>query len=115
MLCRLRLGPAYSNLGLPSDRRPAAAQMADRPTKFDPSEAGEIERGFGLEALSFALRQWKFIGAVSAIVVLIRTTLLLQQIPLYTATSLVLLEKQRQKAPGGEAVVREAELDDAML
>ena len=68
-----------------------------------------------LETLSFTWRQWKLITAIAAITVLIGTVFLLREVPLYTATSQVLLERPRQKLPGGESIVSEGNMDAAMV
>ena len=79
-------------------------------------EAGEAERQFDLrESLSFIWRQWKFILAITVVVCLAGTIFLLQKTPLYTATSQVLLDRQRQKTPGGEALANDVILDVAVL
>lgn len=78
--------------------------------------ASGVEHRFDLrEAISFAWRQWKFIAAVAAVVFLVGTVYVLHQTPLYTATSQVLLDRPREKAPDGGAIVNDLGLDDAML
>ena len=70
------------------------------------------ERQFDLHgSLSFIWRHWKFVLATTMIVFLVGIVLLLWAIPLYTATSEVLLDRQHQKAPGGGDVI----LDDLTL
>ena len=43
----------------------------------------------------FLWRQWKFIAIVTAAVLTVGATFLLRQTPLYTATSQILLDRQR--------------------
>jgi polysaccharide biosynthesis transport protein len=79
-------------------------------------DAGDGEHGFDLrEILSFAWRQWKFILGVTGVVLVIGIISLLRQTPLYTATSQVLLDPQREKAPGTEAILSDAGLDFAVV
>jgi succinoglycan biosynthesis transport protein ExoP len=69
------------------------------------SEIGQNEQRFDLrEALSFFWRQWKFIAAIIALALLIGLVLVLRQTPLYTATNQVLLERQHEVPPGGDAI-----------
>jgi polysaccharide biosynthesis transport protein len=80
------------------------------------TEIGQTEQRFDLrEALSFFWRQWKFIAATTLLVLVIGTVMALRQTPLYTATSQVLLERQREIPPGGEAIVSDARLDLPMI
>jgi exopolysaccharide transport family protein len=79
-------------------------------------EATDTEQRFDLrEMLSFAWRQWKFIAGVVAVVFLIGLVALMRQTPLYTATSLVLLDRQKEKAAGAEAILSDVNLDFAMV
>jgi exopolysaccharide transport family protein len=79
--------------------------MLNRLSTSNIFDTGEAEHAsFDLrDILNFAWRQWKFILAVTSVVLLIGTISLLRQTPLYTATVQVLLEPQREKAPGVEA------------
>jgi len=91
-------------------------QMLNRLSPTGTLEASEAEHRFDLrEALSFLWRQWKFIAAVTAVALLIGVVSLLRQTPLYTATSQVLLDRQREKAPGAEAILTDVNLDFAMV
>src|SRR5213079_2434420 len=68
--------------------------------------AAEAEQGFDLhEALSFVWRQWRFIAAITLVVLVIGVVYLVQAIPLYTATSLVQLDRQHEKPPGGDVII----------
>ena len=79
-------------------------------------EATESEQRFDLrELVSFVWRQWKFIASVVAVVFLIGIVSLMRQTPLYTATSLVLLDRQKEKAAGAEAILSDVNLDFAMV
>ena len=91
-------------------------QMLNRLSPTGTLEASEAEHRFDLrEALSFLWRQWKFIAAVTAVVLLVGIVSVLRQTPLYTATSQVLLDRQREKAPGAEAILTDVNLDFAMV
>jgi polysaccharide biosynthesis transport protein len=90
--------------------------MLNRLSPAGTFEANEVEQRFDLgEILSFAWRQWKFIVSVVGVVFLVGMILLLRQTPLYTATSQVLLDRQREKAPGVEAILTDVNLDFAMV
>src|SRR5713101_9139990 len=79
----------------------------------DPSEA---EQGFDLrETLSFIWRQWKFIAAITLVVFLAGTVYLLRETPLYTATSQVLLDRQRERPPGGDAILSDISYFDVAM
>src|SRR5436190_21575487 len=90
--------------------------MLNRISPTGTFEAGETDHRVGLrEVLSFVWRQWKFIAAVMGVVFLIGLVSLMRQTPLYTATSLVLLDRQKEKAPGAEAILTDVNLDFAMV
>jgi capsular exopolysaccharide synthesis family protein len=90
--------------------------MLNRLSPISSYETGDVEQRMDLhEILSFVWRQWKFIAAIVAMVMLIGVVWLLRQTPLYTATSQVLLERQREKAPGVEAILTDVALDYAMI
>jgi len=90
--------------------------MLNRLTTAAAYEPGETESHFDLrDVVSFAWRQWKFIATIVAVVFLIGLVSLLRQTPLYTATSQILLERQREKAPGAEAILTDVNLDFAMV
>ena len=77
--------------------------MSDQPPPVSAVAASETEQRFDLhEMLSFLWRQWKFIAIVTGVVLTVGATFLLRQTPLYTATSQVLLDRQREKAPGAD-------------
>jgi polysaccharide biosynthesis transport protein len=90
--------------------------MLNRLSPASTYEANEVEHHFDLrDVLSFAWRQWKFIAAIVAVVFVIGVISLLRQTPLYTATSQILLDRQREKAPGAEAILTDVNLDFAMV
>src|SRR5437016_4185753 len=90
--------------------------MLNRLSSTSTMDAGEAENHFDLrEILSFVWRQWKFIAAIAGVVLLIGVIMLMRQTPLYTATSLVLLDRQKEKAPGAEAILTDVNLDFAMV
>src|SRR4029079_19299279 len=53
--------------------------------------------------------------AIAALVLVVGITLLLRQTPLYTATAQVLLEREREQAPGIEAILTTQNPDVAMV
>lgn len=76
---------------------PDGLSAAERP------DIGQADHRFDLrEAVSFLWRQWKFIAAVTAVVVAIGAVMAARQTPLYTATSQVLLERPSAVPPGGD-------------
>jgi len=82
-------------------------------SRSDPSYA---EEGVDLrDAVGFVWRQWRFIGAITLVVVLVGTVFLLSETPLYTATSQVLLNRQRERPPGGEAMLSNSDLFDVAM
>ena len=90
--------------------------MPDGPMTAKRSTTGEGEQRFDLvETLSFIWRQWKFVLSITAVTVLVGTIFLLHETPFFTATCQVLLDRQREKPPGGDAIITEATLDVAML
>jgi polysaccharide biosynthesis transport protein len=77
---------------------------------------GAASEAFDLrEWVSFAWRHWKFIVAVTAIVLVVGTAYLLNQTPLYTASGQILLDPQKEKMPGGEAMLAESRLNLALI
>src|SRR3954451_12781390 len=71
-------------------------------------QTGPRHEAFDLrEWVSFAWRHWKFIAAITAVVLVVGTAYLLNQTRLYTATAQVLLDPQKEKMPGGEVTSAE--------
>jgi polysaccharide biosynthesis transport protein len=69
------------------------------------------ERTFDLrQYLNFVWRNWMFIAGIVAFVFLIAVLYLVRATPLYTATTQVLLE--RDKAPGLDAIVNDGRIDN---
>ena len=90
--------------------------MVDRFSPVAVAELNQAEQGFDLrETLSFVWRQWKFTLGIAVIVVLVGAVYLSRVTPLYTASAQVLLESQREKPPGGEAILSDMTLDVAMI
>src|SRR5438132_545304 len=90
--------------------------MSDQSPPVSVAGAAAAEHRFDLrELLSFLWRQWKFIAILTAVVLTVGTTFLLRQTPLYTATSQVLLDRQREKAPGVEAILTDVNVDISMI
>jgi exopolysaccharide transport family protein len=82
----------------------------------DAADTGPAETQIDLrEAVSFVWRQWKFISVIIGVVMLIGAVLLLRQVPLYTATSEILLDRPREKVAGNEAILADVNLDVAMV
>ena len=74
------------------------------------------ERRFDLwEILNFCWREWKFMAAVFAAVLIVGTVYTLRQTPLYTATAEVLLDPRKEKAAGADAVLSDNHIDYAMI
>lgn len=90
--------------------------MSNRLTAIEPPDSDTGGDHFDLrDAVSFAWREWKFIGVVAAVVMLVGVVLLLRQTPLYTATSEILLDRPREKVAGTEAILSDVNLDVAMI
>ena len=98
--------------------------MLNKMSSTDTIEAPEGDKTFGLqavqgfdlhEAISFVWRQWKIIASIAGIALLIGVIVTLTQTPRYTATALVLLEPQRQTAPGPGSEQSTSELTDAII
>src|SRR5437868_10866729 len=90
--------------------------MVDQPPNFSPRETSVTEPAFDLrQILSFVWRQWKFAAAITALVLVVGSTILVRQTPLYTATAQVLLDRAREKAPGVEAILATKDPDVAMV
>ena len=70
--------------------------------RFPPESSTEpAERGFDLRKyLNFVWRHWMLIGAFTALALVVALIYLARATPLYTASTQVLLELQREKAPG---------------
>jgi capsular exopolysaccharide synthesis family protein len=76
----------------------------------------EVEPSLKLrQILGFTWRRWKFIASVTALVLVVGVTMLMRVTPLYTATTQILLERQREKAPGAEAILATADPNIEML
>ena len=87
--------------------------MPDNPNRPGTSA---VREAFDLrEWVSFAWRHWKFIVAITAISLVIGTAYLLNQTRLYTATAQVLLDPQKEKMPGGDAMLGESRLSLAVI
>ena len=88
----------------------------DKATPSGSVETNELQSRFDLhQILAFLWRHWKFIASITALVLVIGITVLMRQTPLYTATTQILLERQREKAPGAEAILATADPDAAMI
>lgn len=79
-------------------------------------QSSDDEQGFDLrEGIGFIWRQWKFIAAILLATVFAAAVYTFTLIPRYTATAQVLLEPQREKAPGQEAILTDVNLDYAIV
>jgi uncharacterized protein involved in exopolysaccharide biosynthesis len=77
------------------------------PNSIDVASTNQTQ-GFDLrQTLSFAWRQWKFVASAVAISLVVAGVYLIKQVPLYTATAQILLEQQREKAAGTDAILSE--------
>src|ERR1700733_6163637 len=77
---------------------------------------GQEEQGFDLrERLSFVWRHWKFIVAITGLTLIVGTVFLLQITPLYTASSQVLVDRQKENVPSGGALVSDLNPDVALI
>jgi capsular exopolysaccharide synthesis family protein len=81
------------------------------------SETTGVERGFDLRGtLSFVWRQWKLIAVITSVALVVGTVYMLNETPLYTATSELLFEWQRQKSPGSlDTVYTDPDYDTAAI
>jgi exopolysaccharide transport family protein len=88
-------------------------QLPSTSTSLPQEEAG---RSFDLlEILNFCWREWKFMAAVFAFVMIVGTVYTLRQTPLYTATAEVLLDPRKEKVAGADAVFSDNYVDYAMI
>src|ERR671921_2312782 len=86
------------------------------PDSANKPDIGAAREAFDLrEWVSFAWRHWKFIVAITAFVLVVGTAYLLNQTRLYTATAQVLLDPQKEKMPGGDAMLAESRLSLAVI
>ncbi len=86
------------------------------PDNRDQPGIGAMREAFDLrEWVSFTWRHWKFIAAITAIVLVVGTVYLLNQTRLYTASAQVLLDPQKEKMPGGDAMLAELRLNVAVV
>src|SRR3954468_21661392 len=91
-------------------------EMLDRVTSTPLLGRTEETKRDPREFLNFAWRQWKFIGGVTALVLLIGAVYLARQVPVYTATAQVLLDPSKEKVGvTQDAILTDAVLDDSML
>src|SRR5690242_18412018 len=108
--CRSRRSPRHRDR---TNIRPPRGDGLRYPMQDNPNTQGIGARheAFDLrDWVSFAWRHWKFIAAITALVLVFGTAYLLNQTPLYTATAQVLLDPQKEKMPGGDVTSAEARL-----
>ena len=76
----------------------------------------EDAKSFDLrDIINFLWRQWKLIGGVVILTLLIGGIFLIRQVPVYTASVQVLLNTQKEKAAGQDSILTEANLDLAAI
>src|SRR5512142_3044818 len=93
---------------------PNAPEISARPAGT--RHVGARHEAFDLrEWVSFAWRHWKFIAAITGIVLVVGTAYLLNQTRLYPATAQVLLDPQKEKMPGGDATPAEMQFSLAAI
>jgi polysaccharide biosynthesis transport protein len=81
------------------------------PAKIDQESA--VPRFDLRQYVNFLWRHWIFIGATAAFALAIGLIYLARATPLYIATTQVLLEPRRERAPGGDSVLSDIQLEDA--
>src|SRR6476646_11808284 len=81
-------------------RVPVAVDAEPAERRFDPRQY-----------LNFLWRQWRFIGAVTVLAVVVALVYLARATPLYTATTQVLLDPRHEKAAGADSILSEFQLD----
>jgi exopolysaccharide transport family protein len=82
----------------------------------DSGPGGGDESGFDFrEGLNFVWRQWRFIAGVTALITLIGAIYLLRQVPLYTASTQILLNLSKEKAAGQDVVLSDQAVDLPMI
>ena len=88
----------------------------DTTQETDQAFGPQAVQGFDLhEYISFVWRQWKIIASAAGIALLIGIIVTLTQTPRYTATALVLLEPQKQTAPGPGSEQSTSSVTDAVI
>jgi polysaccharide biosynthesis transport protein len=84
-------------------------RLASPPETLHATDTGQ---SFDLRgALNFLWRKWKFIGSILALALLIGAVRLVTQVPLYTANTQILIDPQKEKAAGRDAILSELPLD----
>jgi exopolysaccharide transport family protein len=79
-------------------------------------DAEPAERKFDLrQYINFLWRQWRFIGAVTVLALVVALVYLARATPLYTATTQVLLDPRHEKAAGADSILSEFQLDYAAI
>jgi len=79
--------------------------MLNRLTDTSRIEMGKAEEQFDIrEWLNFIWRQWKFVSVFTAIGMLVGAVVLVRSIPIYTASSQVLLDPRKSKTMGDDAL-----------
>jgi polysaccharide biosynthesis transport protein len=84
--------------------RSTAVQEFESP--YEETRAFEIR-----EVVNFIWRQWKLIGSVVLLTLLVAAVYIARQPPLYTATAQLLLDPRKEKAVGQDSILTDAVLD----
>src|SRR5262245_14837230 len=78
--------------------------------------AEPAERSLDLRTyLNFLWRHWMFVGAVTALALLVGFIYLARATPRYTATAQILLDPQRQRVAGTDSVLTDLQFDYSSL
>ncbi len=90
--------------------------MLQNVDRYEQTEQAGAAKGFDLrETLHFGWRQWKVIAVVTALCLVIGAIQLARQIPVFTATTQILLDPRKEKAAGADTILSDAVLDLPML
>jgi succinoglycan biosynthesis transport protein ExoP len=86
--------------------------MLQRLPPSDTIGSNETTQSFDLRAaINFLWRKWKFISALVALSLLVGAVYLVSQVPRYTANTQILIDPQKERAAGRDAILSELPLD----
>ena len=90
--------------------------MLDRVSRDDTLPQKEGDVAFDpRDVVNFLWRQWKLITAATVLSLAFTAINLARQIPVYTATTQVLLDPRKEKAGGQDAILSDGVLDNAAI